>query len=70
MILVTTVDPKEHTLNNKKSEFLQKVKDNQALFVNYLPETPDNTLVRITGPVIGYFLILMMKRLTELEELT
>ncbi len=70
MILVTAVDPQENTLNKKRAEFIQKVKANQALFVNYLPETPDNTLVRITGPVIGYFLILIMKRIIELEKFT
>lgn len=70
MIIVTTVDPEENTLKKKRAEFLQKVKENHALFVNYMPELPDNTLVRITGPMIGYCLIAILKRLTSMQELT
>lgn len=35
LVLVTTVDPNEHTLNKKKAEFLERVKENGGLFLTY-----------------------------------
>ncbi len=70
MIIVTTVDPEENSLKKKRAEFLQRAKENHALFVNHMPESPDNTLVRIIGPMMGFCLIAMLKRLTSMQELT
>lgn len=54
LILVTTLNPEEHFLNKKKQEMLEKLKQSGTIFICYSPEMPDNTLVRVTGPLIGY----------------
>lgn len=65
LILVTSAHADEHTLNKKRRDFLEKVRENNGLFLNYPMEEPDNTLVRITGPLMGYYLISLMKQVIE-----
>jgi hypothetical protein len=61
LILVTTLNPEEHFLNKKKQEMLEKLKSSGTIFVCYPSEGPDNTLVRVTGPLIGYCINALLK---------
>jgi len=43
------------------------MKENKGMFLCYPPERPDNTLVRITGPMMGSVLISLIKLVVNLE---
>lgn len=59
IILITSVN--QQTPNAKKVDFLLKIK-NSSLVFNYPKENPDNTLIRVTGPYVGFCIALLLKR--------
>lgn len=70
LVLITSVDPDKHAFINKRAEFVERVKKDGALFLSYPPEVPDNTLLRITGPMIVFCLALLIKNTISQEDLS
>ena len=62
VILVTAVDPESNQTNSKKNEFLTRIKQSNSLALVYPKEQPDNTLIRVTGPFLVFYLIALLKR--------
>lgn len=70
VIIITAVNPNIPHPNEKKQKFINKLKESNSLVLTYPKEEPDNTLIRITGPFLVYYLLALLKRLyfAESEE--
>jgi hypothetical protein len=66
IILVTTFTldtlNTANTVTSRKNDILTKVKSNNNIIITYPKETNDDTLIRITGPYIGYIIGLEMTK--------
>jgi len=65
IIIITTYTSTPITEKNNvslKDSVLEKIKTNNNIIINYPKETEDDTLIRITGPYVGYIIGLEIAR--------
>lgn len=55
MVFITTVN-ENYTKSDRKDRYLRFL-EKEAKFIHYKEEEPDNTLIRITGPAVVFYLI-------------
>ena len=63
MTVVTTI--REGSAKAERVETYLELKSAGAGFIHYEEEVPDNTLVRVQGPIAGYFVCLSLKNHLE-----
>lgn len=63
IVFITSVDPSKSNQNPQKQKIVEEITASKSLVVQYPPECPDDTLIRITGPFVVYYLNSLIKKL-------
>lgn len=68
VIFITSVDITKPITNVEKQKFAEKIIENKSFIINYQAETPDDTLIRVTGPYIVFYLNSIIHRLVQTQQ--